>query len=85
MPSRGADRRTVRRLRLRRLPDADRPHQRRPHSDTRVPRRRRTIAARASGAGSGLFWAAGGAAATAGVYTLSGAVKRRFGRAAKKK
>lgn len=43
------------------------------------------LAAKASGAGSGLFWAAGGAAATAGVYTLSGAVKRRFGRAAKKK
>ena len=42
------------------------------------------LAAR-SGAGSGLFWAAGGAAAAAGVYTLSGAVKRRFGRAAKKK
>ena len=43
------------------------------------------LAAKASGAGSGLFWAAGGAAATAGVYTFSGAVKRRFGRAAKKK
>lgn len=42
------------------------------------------LAAKASGAGSGRFWAAGGAAATAGVYTLSGAVKRRFGRAAKK-
>ena len=43
------------------------------------------LAAKASGTGSGLLWAAGGAAATAGVYTLSGAVKRRFGRAAKKK
>lgn len=42
------------------------------------------LAARTSGAGSGLLWAAGGAAATAGVYTLSGAVKRRFGSAAKK-
>lgn len=42
------------------------------------------LAAKASGAGSGLLWAAGGAAATAGVYTLSGAAKRRFGRAAKK-
>ena len=41
-------------------------------------------AAKASGAGSGLLWAAGGAAATAGVYAISGAAKRRFGRAAKK-
>lgn len=41
-------------------------------------------AAKASGAGSGLLWAAGGAAAAAGVYAISGAAKRRFGSAAKK-
>ena len=52
---------------------------------TPVPTPAPDLAARASGAGSGLLWAAGGAAAAAGVYTLSGAVKRRFGRAAKKK
>lgn len=47
-------------------------------------RRQAAISVSVLAAGSGLLYSVGGAAATAGVYTLSGAVKCRFGRAAKK-